>query len=506
MDLAALYAAHAPPTLGPHYDAIVIGSGPGGSAVAHRLAHAGRKVLVVERGELFAPTTPAAPGVVGHYLYDLIAMGESPARFVGGQSKFFGAAMYRMRASDFLATQHEAGISPAWPFDYAALEPYYCAAERLYRVHGDPAGDPTEPPRSQPLPFGPLPHSAVVAPCVQRLQAAGHVVSAIPRGVDYGPQGRCTLCSTCDAYACSLDAKMDAESATLRPALLTGNVELALQSECLRIVTDASGSRAIGAMIRRHGTNQLIEAGRIVVAAGLPGSMQLLWQSRTARHPAGLGNAHGNLGRYLGGHWTGMIFPLLSWRAQPANHTKTFSINNHYDGMPDWPWPLGVIQVAGQMPYWRFSSRLMRLPARLLAQRSLLCFYMIEAVPGADSGHVVTAEGIAAKTEPRLSKRTFDSARQRAAATFRSAGYRVIARNNPPTLWHQVGTARMGEDPRTSVCNADCAVHDIPNLHVVDASVLPSAGAVNTCLTIVAVALKAADAMLTPRPQKPGPR
>jgi choline dehydrogenase-like flavoprotein len=494
--LRQLYAAHAPKELRRHYDAVIIGSGPGACAAAYRLAHGGRKVLVVERGDVFEPDVPPPNEEKGWYLNDHVAAGENASRFLGGQSRFYGAAMYRMRASDFAPRQHETGISPAWPFDYSTLEPYYGEAERLYSVHGDPPSDPTEPPRSASIPHGPLPHSPVVNGCVQRLQASGTVVSSIPRSIDYGPSGKCVLCPTCDAYACSLDAKFDAENSTLRPALGTGNLEVALRTECLRLLVEKGGDRVLGAVLNFNGAERAVYADQVLVGAGLTGTVQLLWQSRTAEHPEGIGNSHGNLGRNLGGHWTGFIFPLLSWRRQPANHTKTFSINTAYDGASDWPYPLGIVQVAGQMPYWRFSSRLTRLPARLLAQRSLMCFYMIEAIPDESSGHPITASGVGPRTDPRLALQTFEKARQRAAEAFRAAGYLVVARRGVPSLWHEVGTARMGVDPRTSVCNADGKVHGMTNLYLADASVLPSAGAVNTCLTIVAVALKTADAML----------
>ena len=482
--------------LKPNYDAIVIGSGAGGSAVTYRLALAGKKVLVIERGRELKPQEPVLPNKIGRYVYDEVNPGENAARFLGGQTKFYGAALYRMRESDFAATEHEQGMSPAWPFSYSALEPYYTEAEKLYKVHGDAASDPTEPPRSTPLSYPPLPHSEVVKPVVERLQASGTPVSYIPRGLDYGPDGKCVLCSTCDGYYCQLDAKMDAENSTLRPALRSGNVDVALGANCLRILTTEDGTRATGVVLSYQGAEHVISATHIVVAAGLPDSMTLLWQSRTPQHPAGLGNATGNLGKHLGGHSVGIVFPLISWRQIPANHTKSFSVSNYYDGSPNWKYPLGIVQVAGQMPYWRLSSKVMRLPAWLVAKRSLMCFFMIEAIPTQSSGFVVTAESISNKVEPPCSAQTFAAARQYAAGIFRKAGYSVIARDNPASLWHEVATARMGNDPATSVCNANCEVHDIQNLYVTDASVLPTAGAVNTCLTIVAVALKAGDAIL----------
>jgi choline dehydrogenase-like flavoprotein len=483
-------------TLNSHYDAIVIGSGPGGSAVTYRLASAGKKVLVVERGRELKPSQPVDQSRIGRYLYDEVNAGENASQFLGGETKFYGAALYRMRESDFLEVEHESGISPAWPFTYDVLEPYYTEAEQLYKVHGDASSDPTEPWRSAPLPFSRLPHSSVVAPFVERLQASGTIVSAIPRGIDYGPGGKCVLCSTCDAYYCQLDAKMDAENATLRPAIRTGNVHVALGTECLKIVTSEDGTRTNGVIVKCAGKEQLISSEYVIVAAGMPGSMTLLWRSRTDKHPRGLGNANGNLGRYLGGHSTGIVFPLLSLLGMPPNHTKTFSISSFYNGAPDWPYPLGMIQVAGQMPYWRLASRMMQFPAWLVAKRSLMLFYMIEAVPTADSGFSLSVEDIGKKSEPKASMRTFDKARKKAAEIVKAANYPVLARRHPPSLWHETGTACMGNDPVTSVCNADCEIHDIKNLYVVDASVLPSAGAVNTCLTIIAVALKSGDAIL----------
>src|SRR5690606_30639597 len=136
------------------------------------------------------------------YLYDLIAPGDGMS-FVGGRTKFYGAALYRLRESDFRETRHESGVSPAWPFGYDALEPYYAEAEALYRVHGSPEGDPGEPPRSSPYPHPPLPHDPAVARVIARLEAKGIPVAPIPRGLDQGPGGACVMCAQCDVHFCS---------------------------------------------------------------------------------------------------------------------------------------------------------------------------------------------------------------------------------------------------------------------------------------------------------------
>jgi choline dehydrogenase-like flavoprotein len=478
---------------GQSYDVVIIGSGAGGSSLAYRLAQNGRRVLVVERGGPVPQADPAKP--VGHYLYHLLKEPTDPAAFIGGATKFYGASLYRMRESDFREVKHESGISPAWPISYPELEPYYVEAERLYRVHGASDGDPSEPPRSAPFPYPPLPHDPLIAGVVKRLNDSGTEVSAIPRGIDYGPGGKCVLCATCDAYFCPYDAKMDAETAALRPALATGNVDLLTGVECLKVLTSDDGTRTTGVLLREDGVERVVMADIVVVSCGIPGSALLLRRSRTDRHPEGLGNNNGMLGRYLGGHNSGVIFPLIGLRSLWGRHTKTFAINTYHDGGPDWPWPVGVIQVAGQVPSWYGASKLLRPLVKFIAKRSLTIFYMTEALPTKESGLVFEGDGLKERILPLHNAKTFAHLRGIAVRAFRKAGYFVIPRSRND-LWHEVGTARFGHDPMTSVTDVDCQVHGISGLYVVDASVLPTAGTVNTGLTIIALALRTGDAIL----------
>ena len=489
------------------YDAVVIGSGAGGAPLALRLGQRGLRVLVVEQGDFLKVDRGGADTPPGKFITKVMGSREAPLSVVGGRTKFYGAALYRMRESDFREVEHEAGRSPAWPITYAALEPYYEQAERLYQVHGAPDGDPSEPPRASPYPFPPIPHGPVVADVVRRLQQSGTRTAAIPNGIDYRPGGKCVLCASCDAHYCTLDAKMDAETASMRPALATGNVHLATQTECLRVLTDGEGGRTIGVLLRRRGEEIEVRADVVAVCGGLPGSAMLLRQSRTARHPEGLGNATGSLGRYLAGHSVGMIFPFVSWKTLPPIYTKTFAINEFYDGAPDWPYPTGVVQIAGQMPFWEEASRLVRPVAKLIGAHGFMCFYMTEALPTRETGLTFDGDRMAGRVEPVHNLRTLARLRGLAVDAFRRAGYPSLARKRPPYLWHEVGTVRFGADPGTSVLDPDCQVHGIRGLYVVDASTLPTAGAVNTALTIVALALRAGDhiagqAMAAGRPEQ----
>jgi choline dehydrogenase-like flavoprotein len=485
------------------YDAVVIGTGLGGSTLAYRLAQRGMHVLILEKGDVLQlrPHQLGEPTGINVNSFPALAAKEMSfphgLNIVGGQTKFYGAAMYRMRESDFLGIPHEAGVSPAWPITYNELEPYYCEAERIYRVHGASQGDPTEPPRSFPFPHPPLPHAPLVASLVDRLRQSGTPVSSLPRALDYGPDGKCVLCSTCDAYYCRLDAKMDAETAALRPALASGYVELMTRARCLRILTSEDGTKATGVLVERDGEQQLLHADVVAVCAGVGRSAHLLLESRTTKHPHGIGNSSQCVGLYYGGHTAGMLFPMLSFTKKlPEMHTKTFAINAYYNGAPDWPYPLGVIQAVGQLPFWDRDvvAWWKRYAARLVGERSIFCLYMTEALPTKETGFEIFEGRIVGMRPPVQNTATFEKLRLLAIDVFRRAGYLVVAPHHR-ALYHPTGTVVFGADPRFSVLDRNCKVHDIDRLFVVDASVLPSAGAVNTGLTIAALALKVGDAI-----------
>ena len=152
-----------------HYDVIIIGTGAGGGTLAYRLAPSGKRILLLERGG-YVPREKQnwdsrAVEVENRYhikepWYD--SDGEEfhagTHYFVGGNTKFYGAALIRMRKQDFGQVAHKGGVSPSWPISYDELEPYYTEAEHLYQVHGLRGSDPTEPPASAPYLHPPLSH------------------------------------------------------------------------------------------------------------------------------------------------------------------------------------------------------------------------------------------------------------------------------------------------------------------------------------------------------------
>jgi choline dehydrogenase-like flavoprotein len=294
---------------------------------------------------------------------------------------------------------------------------------------------------------------------------------------------------------------MDAEVAAVRPALRTGNVTLLTGAECLRIETSPDGRRIDGVLVRtKEGETITIATGLVAVSAGVLGSPTLLWRSRTQKHVKGLANASGVLGRFLAAHTQGWMFPMIRNIQTVPFHQKTFAINEYYESGPGWRFPLGTIQAAGHIPDG--SNQMpwgLRSAVRSILRNSIQVFFMTEGLPTKESGFVLKDEGrptLRMVVPPRQNVKSFRHLRRRAVDLFRQAGYRVIAPPTADRLWHPVGTARMGSDPSNSIVDGDCRAHEVKGLVVVDASVIPSAGAVNSTLTIVALALKAGKAAL----------
>jgi choline dehydrogenase-like flavoprotein len=471
------------------YDCVIVGSGASGGTLAYGLARKGCSVLLVESGDFVKPP-------VGHDGLDKIGFAQSeygPSRSlpcVGGPTKFYGSALYRLREMDFESTRLETGESAAWPVSYGELEPYYSDAETIYSVHGSSSGDPTEPPRTTPYPYPPIPHQGLIKSLVERIEATGVPVGHIPRGLDYRDGGKCVLCATCDGYYCRLDAKMDAEIACIRPAVATGNVKLATNTECLRVLLSTDGKRATGVRLRSSQGESTVHADVVAVCAGVMDTPLLLRRSRTDSHPEGIGNYYGCLGRYMCGHTVAMLVLVMGLKPLPPIHTKTFAINSFYGPSNEWPYPQGVIQVVGQLPTYDQPAFV-----RALLSRSLVMHCMTEEPSTRESGLTFVGDDLSPHViRAPICKKTLARLAEQATRILRRAGCNVVlTRRGREMGWHGVGSARMGIDPRSSVVDANGVVHGLENLYVVDSSALPSPGAVNTGLTLMALALRAAD-------------
>ncbi|WP_299655502.1 GMC oxidoreductase [uncultured Tateyamaria sp.] len=483
-------------------DVVIIGSGMGGATLAAALAPTGRRILILERGEHLCPSAwdRDATAIFGKGVFrsdeDWLDGADTPFNpgnyyNVGGNSKFYGAALIRYRATDFEQCQHAGGATAGWPISYADLEPDYQAAEHLYAVRGALGDDPTEPAHSGTYPYDAVPHEADIAQLRDRLKAAGLHPSSIPLGVDLDgwlAAGQ----TTWDAYPNTCGAKMDAETCALKAALAHPNVELRTRCRvtALRAGTDA---RIQSVEVEVDGAAETIAAPVFVVATGAVQTAALLLASANDNWPTGLANRSDQVGRNFMNHNCSAVMALHPLRRNGAVYQKTLMLNDFYLGSED-QLPLGNVQMLGKItaPILAANSKLPTWAARWIAARSFDFYAMSEDLPNPDSR--VTLKNGRIKLDWQRSN--WD-AHQRLVATLkqalRRAGFPIVLAQafDRRTPSHQCGTARMGNDPATSVVDTFCRSHDHGNLFIVDASVLPTSAAVNPALTIAALALRA---------------
>ena len=483
-------------------DILIIGSGMGGATLAAALAPTGRRIVIVERGEHLRDSPeardPAAIFGRGHFKpnevwHDAEGRPFNPGNyaFVGGNTKFYGAVLLRYRAEDFAPLRHIGGVTPGWPIPYDALEPWYSRAEALYRVRGEAAGDPTEPPRSTAYPFPPVPDEPDVVTLRQAFAAQGLHPSALPLGVDIDAW-LARAPTTWDAFPCTTGAKSDAESCGLAEALRHPNVTLLTGTRVLRL--RAEGRRVTGVEVERNGRPEVLTATTTCLCAGAVMSSALLLASANADHPRGLANGSDQVGRnFMNHNLTGMV----AWNPLRRNRSiyeKTIQINDFYlTGGPDGE-PLGNIQMLGRItgPILAGEAGLPLWLARHIADHSIHIMAMSEDLPDPNS-RVMWKNGGVVVDWRRTNVKAHDLLVQRLTRAMRRAGWPIVLSRGFPKSKpsHQCGTARMGDDPAASVVDANLKAHDLDNLYIVDASVLPTSAAVNPSLTIAALALRA---------------
>jgi len=509
------------------YDVIVIGSGAGGGTLVHRLASSGKRILLLERGD-WLPREPANWGahevfVDNRYVsedtwYDAHGRPFQPQihYFVGGATKLYGAALYRLRSEDFGELHHHDGSSPAWPISYDEMEPYYTEAERLYHVHGARGEDPTEPPASAPYPFPAVSHEPRIQQLSDDLEAAGHHPFHAPCGVMLNerdmPNSACVRCGTCDGFPCLVHAKSDAEVLAVRPAMRHENVTLLTGAEVVRLETNAAGTAVTGVVVDRDGERGSYAGDLVVVSCGAANSAKLLLASASDRHPDGLANGSGQVGRNYMFHNSQAVL-ALSKDENPTVFQKTLGLIDFYLRGRDVDYPLGNIQMVGKSsaPMYRGEKPLeTRLaPTRSLDQvaRHAIDFWLsTEDLPRPDNRVTLTPDGSIALSYAPSNEVPKQKLYEHLRSILGHLGldhHHLIPRhaylkNEIPVAGcaHQAGTCRFGTDPATSVLDVDCRAHEVDNLYVVDTSFFPSIGAVNPALTAMANALRVGDHLL----------
>ena len=491
------------------YDVVIVGSGAGGGTMAHALGATGARILLLERGD-FVPQEDAnwdPEAVWKHLRYraqDTWRDGDGqdfrPYMHygVGGNSKFWGSVLYRLRREDFGAVRHLDGESPAWPIDYDTLAPYYDRAERLYSVHGEAGADPTDPPRG-PFPYAPIPHAPRVAEVIDALRQRGLHPSPLPLGLrDPGAEGGCRLCNTCNSFPCRILAKSEADTCCVRPAVARGNVTLATRTLVTRLVTDAAGRRVTGVEIERDGVRSTVPAPLVVVSCGAVQSAALLLRSATDRHSDGLGNSSGLVGRRYMAHLATMLQGFDPRRVNDTVFQKTVAVNDFYFGGPGADYPLGHIQSQGRthgvmaqivvpwIPLWAYDA---------WVARGVDWLVMSEDLPRPENRVTIDPDGRIRLTYRPNNERAHGELVRHWSRLLKEIGFWLVVTHShkAKNTTHQCGTLCFGTNPRASVLDPFCRSHDVENLFVVDASFFPSSAAVNPALTIIAQALRVAD-------------
>lgn len=487
-------------------DLIIIGSGIGGATLAAALAPSGLKILVLEKGEPLLPTPEARDDVAifqrGHYAPTEKWMGSDGTPFVagnyyvvGGNSKFYGAVMYRYREADFQPRAHLQGASPGWPFGYADLEPWYGQAEALYKVRGTASEDPTEPAHSHAYSYPPVPDEPVMRKVRARLARAGAHPASLPLAIDIDrwlAEGK----TGWDAFPNTGKGKIDAESGPLSEALTHPNVRLMTGAEVLRLETDASGQKVVAAIVRQGGREQRLTARGFALAAGAIQSAALLLRSANAAHPTGLANGSDQLGRNFMNHNSSAMLTIDPRLRNSSVYQKTLSLNDFYDADPVTGRPLGNVQGLGRITAPILKANMPILPkplARLVAGYAFGWFLQSEDLPNPES-RVMVKDGQIVMHWQRSNMAAHEALIARTKALMKRAGFPIVLVHTfgRKTTSHQCGTARLGNDPKSSVVTTGLKSHQVKNLWVTDASVLPTSAAVNPALTIAALVLRAA--------------
>ena len=512
-----------------HYDLIVIGSGPGGATLAQRLAPMGKRILILERGDYLPREednwNSKAVFVDAKYQVDETWITGDGKTFkpglhyyVGGNSKMYGAALFRLRERDFEEVVHAGGLSPAWPLKYDAFARYYDEAETLFHVHGQRGEDPLEPPSDRPYPFVPVAHEAKIAQLADKLSGIGLHPFHLPLGIlldqkadgSPTPTSICMRCSYFDGFPCLLNGKADAQVICIDPMLARhDNVTLLTGAYVSRLGTDDTGQRIDAVHVTRGGVEEVYTADTVVVACGALSSALLLLRSANAQHPDGLANGSGQVGRNYMRHDMSILMAVMT-EPNDTVFQKTLAFSDFYFGADDWDYPLGLVQmcatshadqIKGEVPLAGLMKHLPDMPFEQIARHSMDFWLQSEDLPSPDN-RVYYRDGQVhldlTETNPEALKRL----KAKLQEVLTQIGWPAVLLERSLYLGkdvalggtsHQAGTARFGTDPATSVLNLDCRAHEVNNLYVVDASFFPSIGAVNPTLTIIANAMRVAD-------------
>jgi choline dehydrogenase-like flavoprotein len=503
-----------------NYDFIIIGTGAGGGTLAYKLASSGKKILVLERGN-FLPKEKANWDTkevskkeryrTPEIWYDKQGKAFKPMThyYVGGNTKFYGGTLFRLREQDFEKVIHQDGISPEWPLKYQDFSPYYDQAEKLYDVHGQRGLDPTEPQTNQDYPFPEFTHEPYVQKIHDGLKNQGFHPFYQPLALKLNKVNHhlstCIRCDTCDSFPCLLDGKADADINCIRPALAHTNITLITEAKVIRLHTSPSGREVTSVEVQIQGESQIFSGDIVVLACGAVNSALLLLQSANESYPNGLANSSGLVGRNYMAHNFAVVM-TLNPRLKNMVFPKTLAVTDFYWGNQDFAYPMGSIQSLGSAnkdKILAYGPPLMpNFIAEALANHSISWLAITEDLPDFNNRILMKNGKITLEYTQnnqialnKLVKQWLEVLQS--IPLFKSTGsLHIPQKMGLKEVAHQCGTCRFGEDPKTSVLDINCRTHDVDNLYIVDGSFFPSSSAVNPSLTIIANALRVGEHLL----------
>lgn len=536
-------------------DALVIGSGAGGAAVALALAQQGVDVIVVEKGpfytladfsrdelkvcrrNFFVPFVSDEPNLMRHQVTGEFRKTNDgwTACCVGGGTVHMSGFFYRLHEQDYRLRSTLGAVAGGevqdWPIGPRDLEPYYDRAEVLLGVSGRAADNPYDLPRQRDYPLPPL----LEHPIARHLDATalklGWHPFVTPRAIlsrSYDGRPRCTYSGLCGNYGCETGAKSSALSALLPKAIATGHCRVVANRSAVEVTVDSRGRASGAVLIDRAGQRSAIGARLVCVAAGAIQSARLLLNSRSARFPRGLANNGDRVGRHLvfstfshveaellrsgGGAGIDGFDDRLPWLGRSL---QDFYLYEHagvrikggtirFDLVhPNPIFNAERVAVRGGKLTWGPALK-QGLHRRFLEGKTLEAEIFAEFVPNAETRVEVDSAvrdvwgapvaRITLVHHPRNLEVASHLA-DRASELFRAMGadsVETLTRGGA-TYVLQGGSCCFGTDPATSVLDPSCRSHEVDNLYVVDGSFMPSSGGVPITLTIHANALRVGD-------------
>ena len=508
------------------YDYIVIGSGFGGAMAAYTLAKKDKTILIVDRGK-WPVRDDSCWDEIRLHIKNPMYRGETPFYVdqkkskidemwpddtVGGMSTLYGAVSFRMREEDFLGAPNAQGggrdSSSAWSYTYKSLEPYYTKAEKLLGIAGIRGNDITEPPIKTDYLHAP---STKLSKPSKKLWVASEKLGLhpffLPMAINFSGmygESKCILCSTCDHYLCKIKAKNDLATIIL-PATLEQDVHILSETRALNIKCVKNKVTSVDLVDQKSGRKFSVKCDNLILSGGALYSPYLLLAS-------GIDKITNNdsIGRYLMRHANGVVAGIFLGKSNPEKILqKQIGIPDYYHGDPkgieklEGPW--GMIQDVSSIGKGVIKANA---PFGLKNIAAFVSDYLInllciaEDTPQyenrvyADFSKRDKYDSPLLKIYHRYSERDINARMalySKAKKILRKAGALFFYTMPIETFSHGLGTCRMGGDSSSSVVDANCKVHGMDNLYIIDGSVMPSGGSVNPSLTIAALSIKAAE-------------